>query len=345
MPTEAALLKVLNVLTGTRKEVLERLTPEEADPALELQQVMASPNAVGAGIAEKISRGKPTGRLAVVVYVVKKKKLKRLAASEAVPPAADLALTRGQAVEFDVIEIGKVVPETNVTRKPMQPGYSIGHVKVTAGTLGAVVTRGRSYQVLSNSHVLADSGRGKRRDTILYPGKADGGKPPKDAAATLTRFKPFAKGGAFVNRVDAAIAAPLKARLRDLRADIKGLGLPRGEASAKRGMKVVKVGRTTGKTTGTVRDVNFRIKINYGAGVGVIGFRDQVLCTRYTKGGDSGSLVLDAKSKRAVGLHFAGSPTSSVFNPFDQVRKALRIKLVTKPIRPQAKGAPRGRKR
>jgi hypothetical protein len=74
-----------------------------------------------------------------------------------------------------------------------------------------------------------------------------------------------------------------------------------------------------------------RLRIQY-TGVGKVGFRDQVLCTRYSKPGDSGSLVLDKKTKRAVGLHFAGGPKGSFFNPISEVLRALRIVLVKKSI-------------
>ncbi|MEK6320694.1 MAG: hypothetical protein AABN33_03310 [Acidobacteriota bacterium] len=53
---------------------------------------------------------------------------------------------------------------------------------------------------------------------------------------------------------------------------------------------------------------------------------------KYTKPGDSGSLVLDQKTGRAVGLHFAGANSGSVFSPIDDVLNALGVKLVTKSI-------------
>jgi hypothetical protein len=190
--------------------------------------------------------------------------------------------------------------------------------------------------ILSNSHVLALSGKATRGDAILYPGKHDGGKKPVDLVARLVDFIQFQTGGDFVNKVDCAIAEPLEDRLRDIKKEIKGLGLPKGIIRPKRGMQITKVGRTTGKTTGRVLDVNFRTTINY-QGVGLVGFIDQVLCTRYTEGGDSGALVIDKKSGKAVGLHFSGSQAegecsgSSIFNPIGDVLKALDVKLVTKP--------------
>jgi len=218
-------------------------------------------------------------------------------------------------------------------RTPIQPGFSIGHVKVTAGTLGAIVKKGNQLMLLSNCHVLANSGKGKKGDKILYPGDADGGSLPDDLVGELADFVKFKTGGDFVNLVDCAVAIPLPARLAEVIADIKGLGIPKGVSKPERGMTVTKVGRTTGKSTSTIKDVNFRMTLNY-PGVGDVGLLDQVFCSRYTNGGDSGSLVIEKASGKAVGLHFAGYPDKngvkgSVFNPIKAVLGALKVKLVT----------------
>jgi hypothetical protein len=220
-----------------------------------------------------------------------------------------------------------------VKHTPIQPGFSIGHVKVTAGTLGALVKKGNKVMLLSNSHVLANSGKGQKGDKILYPGKADQGSLPDDLVGELADFVKFKTGGDFVNMVDCAIAIPIPERLDELVAEIKGLGIPKGVIKPERGMKVTKVGRTTGKSTSTIKDVNFRMTLNY-PGVGEVGFLDQVFCTRYTNGGDSGSVVIEKASGKAVGLHFAGYPDEngvkgSVFNPISAVLDALNVKLVT----------------
>jgi hypothetical protein len=96
-------------------------------------------------------------------------------------------------------------------------------------------------------------------------------------------------------------------------------------------MKIVKVGRTSGKTVGVIRDVHFRFIFNY-KGLGQIGFLHQVLCTRYSSPGDSGSLVLESRTRRAVGLHFAGAPQGSVFNPITAVLRTLGARLVTRSV-------------
>jgi hypothetical protein len=80
---------------------------------------------------------------------------------------------------------------------------------------------------------------------------------------------------------------------------------------------MVKVGRATGSTTGIIRDVHLSFWMHY-EGVGEVGFRNQVLCTRYAASGDSGALVVEKGTMKAVGLHFAGAERGSVFNPIDK---------------------------
>lgn len=329
---------VLDLLTKAPPSELESLGVAARADTRMMRRIIGTKNIVAVGISEKQTGRKSTGKLALTFYVQKKVPLKKLRADVAVPPTMPEALSGPQTMPTDVVVLGKIKPEANIIRKPVQPGYSIGHVNSSAGTLGAVVKKGKSYYLLSNSHVLALKGTAKKGDSIVYPGTFDKGRMPQDLVAKLSGDIKFIGGGDFVNDVDCAIARITPARLADLTSEIKGLGVPRGTIKAKRGMKVIKVGRTTGKTTGEVRDVHFRFTLDYEEnGLREVGFIDQVLCTRYTKPGDSGSLVLDQKSGRAVGLHFAGANGGSVFNPIDKVLEALGVTLVTKPISvPQA---------
>jgi hypothetical protein len=94
-------------------------------------------------------------------------------------------------------------------------------------------------------------------------------------------------------------------------------------------MQVQKSGRTTGHTVGLVQDVHFRTVMLYpkpGGGWGDAGFRDQVLCSRYSDGGDSGSLVCDMNGN-PVGLHWCGSKAASIFSPISFVFDLLKIQL------------------
>lgn len=309
-----------------------------AHHAHSLRRIIKTKNIVAVGISEKVSGGKPAGKLALTFYVERKVPLEELQAEMAVPGAVPDPLSASNAIPTDVKVIGAMRPELNATRSRFQPGNSIAHVDAKAGTLGAIVRKGADFHILSNSHVLALCGLARKGDAIVYPGPIDGGAMEKDLVAKLADFKKFEMGDGYPNRVDCAIAQPTAERLGDLMAEIKGLGLPSGTIKPVRGMKVTKVGRTTGKTTGEIQDVHFRFTLDYEGDVGEVGFVDQVLCTRYTDSGDSGALVIDKATGRAVGLHFAGANGGSVFSPIDEVLKALGVKLVTKPIKkPKAK--------
>jgi hypothetical protein len=325
MASVKEIVHVLDLLTTPGPEAL---APEIAQPALQLRKIIGSRNTVGVGVGEKITNGKGTGTLALRFYVKRKLSLRKLKAVDAIPPAVHPALTETEAaVQTDVIVLGPI----RLDGKAIKPGDSLGHFKVTAGTFGALVRHNQQLEVLSNSHVLARSGKARRGDPILSPAKADGGKSPMDVVARLSRFKKFVTGGAFVNVADCAVVKPVATRLDDFRSNIPGVGVPRGTIAPKRGMKIVKVGRTTGKTVGVVHDIHFRVVFPY-EGVGRVGFLDQVLCSRYSAPGDSGSLVLDRRTKRAVGLHFASATEGSVFSPIGNVLEALGVTLVTTDI-------------
>lgn len=331
MASEKTILRVLDLLTTAQTSELESLSAAAPTHARSLRRIMGTRNVVAIGVSEKITKRKRTGKLALTFYVERKVARGKLRADKFIPPTVPEALSGEEAVPTDVVALGRLRPEVNARRNPVEPGNSIGHVEITAGTLGAVVRKGKTVHLLSNSHVLAVSGTARKGDNIIYPGDADGGRMPADFVGTLSGFVKFKVGGDFVNRVDCAIMKPTAARLGSVVSEIRGLGVPKGTIKPKRGMKVVKVGRTTGKTTGEIRDVNFRFILNYPE-VGEVGFLDQVLCTRYTRPGDSGSLVVDRATGRAVGLHFAGASGGSVFNPIEDVLKALGVTLVTTPL-------------
>jgi hypothetical protein len=252
MASEAAIVQALDALTNPPST--RSLTRATTSHLGLMQGILNRRDVIGVGISEKISQGKPTGTLALSVYVVKKQPLRSLRGNQVIPPVLPLELSNDQAIPTDVLEVGQVRPQLAVKpmviRKPVQPGYSIGHTSVTAGTLGAIVQSGTTLYILSNSHVLAQGGLASIGDAIVYPGPADGGNDPADIVARLSRFIPFIAGGTFVNTSDCAIAEILPERLAQVRADIKGLGFPNGTTKPTRGMEVTKVGRTTRKTAG-----------------------------------------------------------------------------------------------
>src|SRR2546421_672410 len=113
------------------------------------------------------------------------------------------------------------------------------------------------------------------------------------------------------NLVDAAVAEPIDASL--VASDILDIGRVSGTADATIGLAVRKSGRTTALTAGHVTAVDAVVEVDYGGGKTAI-FRGQIVSDMLSKGGDSGSLVVDDRS-RAVGLPVAGGPTTTPIKP------------------------------
>ena len=281
------------------------------------KELFKKAHVVGVGIGEKVTGGLPTGRMSLKVYVEKKLAKHKLSKHNLIPKSV-------AGVETDVEEVGKIKSLAYTGRmRPALGGVSIGHVKITAGTLGCLVrdkkTRGKL--ILSNNHVLANSNAAKKGDKIIQPGAVDGGKLPKDLIGRLDRWVniDFSEVG---NWVDCAAASPTSAA--SVKPEIISIGAPKGVTKARIGTVVQKTGRTTEFTMGKVKDVSMTVKVNYGRKTAL--FHNQILTTAMSQGGDSGSLVLD-QAKRAVGLLFAGSDTVTLCNPIQEVFKRLGVGL------------------
>lgn len=210
--TPKSLLKVLDFITAD--EVPEaQVESLHSVHVTRVRRTFDDPNIVGVGISKKVTEGKELDALCVCFYVVKKRPPSKIPPRYLVPPV--LAANDGKATFTDVKVVGQLVPQVDplAKQKPIESAFSVGHVQITAGSLGAIVKKGFKRYLLSNSHVLANSGKGKPGDKVLYPGPADGGEDPANWIATLSEAVPFTKGGAFVNEVDAALAEVRQERL------------------------------------------------------------------------------------------------------------------------------------
>lgn len=318
---------VLDFITAPKPPSARSMGALEALHARRTRSIFEDRNIVGVGVSEKVVDSKKTGELSVCFYVERKIARSKLKSEKLVP--AVLAAPNGKACFTDVKVVGKIRPQVNAKRKPIQSGFSVGHPNFATGTLGAIVRKGGKLFVLSNSHVLALSGTAQLGDAIVYPGPDDGGTATSDRVGTLRKFGKFKTGGDFVNTVDAALAQIDASRLGELNLSILGTNGSLSTLAPARGMKVRKRGRTTGDTAGEILDIDFRIAFPYDDLGADVGFTNQVLCTRYTQPGDSGSIVVDDASGKVVGLHFAGSGDGSVFNPIQLVQAALGFTFVS----------------
>jgi hypothetical protein len=198
-----------------------------------------------------------------------------------------------------------------------------------AGTFGAVVTRSGARFILSNNHVLANENSLPLGSPIFQPGLLDGGNPATDQIAALSQFIPITP--AAPNDVDCAIAQLSPATVADP-TFLPNVGALRSAAPslAAVGMKVEKVGRTSGYSAGAIFDIHATVKVQYS--VGVVVFQDQVLVRAaqgsFSAPGDSGSLIVDMANKQPTALLFAGSSAYTIGNKIEKVFAALGVTLV-----------------
>ena len=307
-------------------------------------------NVMGVGTGVKWKNGVPTGEQALIVLVTHK------VAPESLAPG-DLVPAKIQDMQTDVLAIGYPFaggnrPQDATTQtlthhvRPAQGGYSVGHINITSDTIDTCVYDmlpcastnppthrvgiPRTYYILSNNHVLANSNAGLPNDPILQPGPFDGGVDPVDRIATLSRyipitFEPPTPRALHRNLVDAAVAA---GQFHDLNREIYWIGHVRGwrpKANVTVGTVVQKTGRTTSYTTGRITVVNATVDVGYGGGR-VARFVDQIITTNMSAGGDSGSLVTTLDDV-AVGLLFAGSSVAMIANQIENVRSLLRVEV------------------
>lgn len=285
-------------------------------------ELMALPNVVGVGLGHKVKNGKETAEKTLLVFVEQKVEKEALSKEAMVPAKIDNTKT-------DVIEIGPIYAQTdpvlNNRLRPFPAGFSIAHYKVTAGTAAALtVDRNAAapakYYVLSNCHVLANSGAAAINDAVYQPGPYDGGT-SADRVGRLARFIPIVFSTAAANKVDCAIAEI--DFLEYFGGEIHGIGHPKGIGSVAVGTALQKSGRTTGYSRGKVMAINATIDVGYGT-FGTARFVNQIVTSAMSAGGDSGSLVLDMNGN-AVGLLFAGSTAATILNPISAVMSALNI--------------------
>jgi hypothetical protein len=227
--------------------------------------------------------------------------------------------------------VAAAVPNPRVKIRPAQPGCSIGFQDpagqfLMAGTFGALVQDANGIYILSNNHVLADESRLPAGAPIFQPGLLDSGDPATDQIAELTKFVSLQAGAA--NQVDCAIAKPLKTSL--VSRDILQIGAPAGTTAASIDMVVHKFGRTTSYRAGRVTSIDTDVTVGYETGdfmfesqLVIVGLDDQ----GFSDAGDSGSLILERDTQRAVGLLFAGSASHTLANHFENVLQALDVTL------------------
>lgn len=333
--------------------------------------LLSRKNVVMVSTGKKEVRKEETHEDAVLVWVRKKESEDVLNTKDVVPKFLDIG---GREVKTDVIEIGSdIKPLTYTSRqRPCPSGYSIGHVDITAGTLGCLVKHKKTGRtmILTNNHVGADCNRADKGDAWLQPAPYDDGERPSpndddigdkiaelfdyieidttdkpsnckvagavrkilNSLSTLlgreTRFKIVKENN--YNEVDCAIGEPVD---NDMLMDkIKDIGKPDGSVNFSIGDTVEKTGRTTEHSNnGNIKSIDGTSRVRGYGGLAL--FKNQNIIKsdeRFSKGGDSGSVIVKQGTNKIGGLLFAGSRDgkTTIANHIDVVEDKLGVEVI-----------------
>lgn len=297
-------------------------------------------NVVGVGVGSKVVDGKFTDEPAILVFVSEKKHEDDLKKRDIIESSID-------GIQTDVVgKVGSIQvcvkkrkkkknPDLTIKAlsvianpivRPVKAGVSISNLCISAGTLGGFfLDKDGDVVLLSNHHVIAGermkSQYGwspEKGNVTIQPGTFDGGN-LNHVIAHLKNWAPLKNRG---NYEDSAIS-----KIDDLNSivnEINGLGKVVDFKDGSVGMAVQKVGRTTAHTTGKIISVHTTVCVEYGNITRC--FKDCIVTTSMSEGGDSGSLLLDM-DMNAVGLLFAGSESVTIYNPISYPVKTYGLKI------------------
>jgi hypothetical protein len=338
VPFAAWSSKELKSLVAAKNSLSQELLQKRGIQRFSALSTATSPapsdNLVGVGVGEKIIDGRYTGVLCVKLLVRFKYTEDQLTAEDRLPKTINGLPTDVEQVgtfrKFEAVP-AITTPNPRTRIRPAPPGCSVGfrdpgNSFVMAGTFGALVKRGQRRFILSNNHVLADENRLPQGSPIFQPGLRDGGNPTTDQIAQLSAFVQLQAGAP--NVIDGAIAEV--ANNAPVTNSILVIGRPQGAVAAQRDMVVHKFGRTTGYTVGRITSINTDVLVDYD--LGALQFNDQIIIRGlnnqpFSASGDSGSLIVERSTGRAVGLLFAGSSTDTIANHIGDVLQALNVTL------------------
>lgn len=241
---------------------------------------------------------------------------------------------------------GTTVSHTAKQSLPIQLGtsggwsYDLANGYCCGGTLGSLIQVGGTQYLLSNYHVfeadIVSGGNGlvaTTGDPIIQPGLIDVSCSANNAqtVAGLVKLSSLPN-----NNVDCSIAQVVAGMVTNNGSILEIGPLSAQTVSASLSQPVKKSGRTSGLTRSKVSGLNATIKVTYdnecaGGTAFTKTFTGQIVVggSGFLKSGDSGSLLVEDVTNypRAVGLLYAGSSTSAIANPINDVLTFIGGKL------------------
>lgn len=219
--------------------------------------------------------------------------------------------------------------------RPIPIGASLGNnQECLPGTVGAILERGNKRYVLCANHILARENQGRIGEAEVQPSRVDGSLrcdplPRRFVIGRLADFEPLRFDGTD-NLMDAAIA--------ELDVPATGATLPDAygrpsddPVDPRVGMRITKVGRTTGQTFATILATDVRVVLSLPLGDAT--YAAQFLTSEaFGDFGDSGSLaVTDDPRHRPVGMVIGGDETgAAVCTPIRPVLLRFRAHIAEK---------------
>jgi len=282
------------------------------------------------------------------IYVTEKIKIKDLSDKDILPSKLRL---ENNEVPIDVVQIGEIVSleqnylQNNLnTRKKFRPviaGVSGTHYKSGACTLNVFFRDKKTGRITisGNEHCLGLENVAHIGDPILQPSPLDGGK-IEDKIGVLYKHVPI-KFNDYncryrnlihkfiqifkrekVNKVDIAFST---LDYEPYKIEALGIGKIKGKRIPKLNEEVMKIGRTTGLTFGTVIDLDWYGKVKYSRGTALFG--DCILIKILARPGDSGSPVFDLDHNYLACL-FGGSEEYATSCKVDNIEEIANMELL-----------------
>ena len=220
--------------------------------------------------------------------------------------------------------------------------YDLANGYCCGGTLGSLIQVNGVQYIMSNYHVFesdtVSGGNGllaNTGDSVIQPGLIDVACSAGNAQIVGSLVKLSSLPGwnvdVSVAQVSAGMVSPGGAIL-----EIGTISSNIVSAALRMGVK--KSGRTTGLSTSSISGLNATVSVAYdnecaGGAAFTKTFTGQIVISnrarKFLDAGDSGSLMVQnvATNPRAVGLLFAGSSTTAIANPINEVLTFLGGKL------------------
>lgn len=240
------------------------------------------------------------------------------------------------------------VSHTAMQAAPIQLGtsggwtYDLANGYCCGGTLGSLIQVNGVQYLLSNYHVLeadiVSGGNGRvatEDDYVIQPGLIDVGCSAVNAQSVGTLTLVQSLPG---SNVDCAVAKVNSGMVRTDGAILEIGAISSNTVPAALNKAVKKSGRTTGLSRSKISGLNATIRVAYenecaGGASFTKTFTGQIVVANSRKAfldsGDSGSLMVEdvTAGPRAIGLLYAGSSTTAIANPIDEVLQFLGGRL------------------